>query len=237
MKCIIIDDEPLAVQLISDYLNNIPQLEIVARFNNPIEALTFLQNNSIDLMFLDIQMPLVTGIDLIKSLQSKPMVIFTTAYAQYALESYELDVIDYLLKPFTFIRFLQAVNKALERKSIKPRPSVSQDIPPTDQMQKRFLFVKHGYKSVRIDFGEILFIEGLKEYVTIYTADKKVVKYETMKNLEDTLPSDEFLRVHKSYIVALKKIEAFYGNVIEMKGHEIPIGRSYRENVMKVLSE
>jgi len=239
MKCIIIDDEPLAAQLVQDYAGKVPGLEICGVFNDPVKGMMYLVKSQADLVFLDIQMPVITGIEMLKTMPRKPMVIITTAYAQYALEGYELDVVDYLLKPFTFQRFIQAISKAQDRMPVAEKNVVliqHEANEKNDRPEKDFLFVKHGYKSVRVNFQDILFIEGLKEYVTIYTRDKKLVKQETMKNLEELLTGNEFIRVHKSYIVSVNKIEAFYGNVIEILGHEIPIGRNYRDKVMERLN-
>src|SRR5688572_30351940 len=189
MTCLIVDDEPLARNLISDYVQKIPYLKLIRVCSSPLEAIQILQSESIDLLFLDIQMPDITGTSLLKSLHNKPMVILTTAYSEYALEGYELDVVDYLLKPITFERFLRAVDKAVQRADSKIPPA-PQEFVIQDQGQP-FVFVKDGTKLVKVRLDEILFVEGLKDYVTIHTPHQKIVSLQRLKTLETQLPADK----------------------------------------------
>ena len=194
-----------------------------------------LQENEIDLMFLDIQMPDLTGVEFLKTLKSKPVVIFTTAYQEYALEGYELDVIDYMLKPISFERFVQGVNKAMDFIKLKNKQIQIPSSTPQEKIPKDFINLKADYKIYKVKHYDILFVEGLKEYVTFYTKAKKYVVLESLKKLEIILPSKKFKRVHKSYIINTEKIDSLYGNTIEIGEHEIPIGKSYANEVKKNL--
>jgi DNA-binding LytR/AlgR family response regulator len=228
-SCITVDDEHLAHKLMADYISKLPQLELKGQFKRATDALAFILEHPVQIIFLDIQMPDLTGIQFLESLQTKPVVIFTTAYAEFALRGYELEVADYLLKPFTFERFVKAVNKAI--KTVAPQPAaITQPFQP-EPAGNDFLFVKSGYKSFKINFNDILYIEGLKEYVSIYTRERKFIRLDRLKSLEALLPTGNFMRVHKSYIAAIDKIETVYGNTIEIGGKEIPIGQSYKKNV------
>lgn len=224
INCLSIDDEKLARVLLKDYINQVSFLKDLGQFKNPIDALDILENERVDLVFLDIQMPEMTGIEFLKTLQKSPVIIFTTAYAEYAVEGYQFEVADYLLKPFSFDRFLQAVNKA------KKFITWQQQNQPADV--KNYLVVKSDHRIFKIDYQDILYIEGLKEYVSIYTSEnKRVITLMALKRLEDTLPAN-FIRVHKSYIVSFKKINALEGNQIIIGNHKIPIGKNYRSQVM-----
>ena len=211
IRCIIIDDEPLALNILETYIQRVSYLSLVAKCSsitkceNEVDAYDLLLNQSIDLIFCDIEMPGITGIEFIKSLKNIPCVIFTTAYWEYALEGFNLDVVDYLLKPVSFDRFLKAVNKA---KSILNQQ-------PTQNIHDH-LFVKEDYKLVKINHTDIFYIEAMKDYVKIYTTDKTIVTHITMKRLEETLPADKFYRTHKSYIVKFDAIKSIDGNVIEL---------------------
>ena len=239
--CLLVDDENLALRLLEDYVNKIPQLTIVGKCQNALSALQILQTQQIDILFLDIQMPDLTGIELIKILKNKPEIILTTAYAEHALEGYQLDVTDYLLKPIPFERFVQAVNKAMEYRNlrnagvsniqIKSAP-VSAAAPASD-----YMFVKSDYKQIKVPYADILYIEGLREYVSIYTKEKRIVTLETLKNLELTLPAQQFLRIHKSYIINTTTVEALNGNMVEMGKIKVPIGKNYREATLSVLKQ
>ncbi len=222
LKCILVDDEQLARTLLKNYIQKMPELDLIGEFKNPLDALAKLRESEVDLMFLDIQMPNITGIELLRSLKAKPMVVFTTAYAEFALEGYQLDVIDYLLKPFTFERFLQATNKALELHALKQ--SGKSDT-------RDFVTVRADHKIHKIYLDDILYIEGLKEYVSYYTETARIIVLQSLKGLEETLPSDKFLRIHKSYIVPVERIKAMDGNQVEIGDKKIPIGRSYKEIV------
>lgn len=225
-RCIAIDDEPLALTILKEYVSKVPFLEMSKTFTNPTEASQYIQNAKPDILFLDIQMPEIKGIDFIKTLAYKPIIILTTAYSDYALEGYNLDVVDYLLKPIPFDRFLQAINKATR---------LIEQITHVDNSEgKNFIFVKVGYKSIKINLEDILYIEGLKEYVTIYTNGQKVLKLESLKNLEKILPENKFFRVHKSYIININKVKAYYGNTLEIDNKSVPVGRAYKDIVNKL---
>jgi len=240
IRCLIADDEPLAIKLISEYISRIPHLDLVGSCKRATDIPGFL--GQVDLLFLDIRMPGLTGLDLLRSLPVKPMVILITAYSEHAVEGFELDVLDYLVKPVIFERFLQAVNKATIRHELQHRvvipPVSTADAETTGEPGgKDYFFVKSGFKSVRINFGDILFVEGLKEYVSIYTTgDRKFVKLAALKDLERVLPQGKFLRIHKSYIVAVNKVTAAYGNTVELNQVSLPVGRMYKDAVMKVFS-
>lgn len=225
--CLIVEDEPLARNLLTEYVKKVPFLNLVKACSNPMEALEVLRSNTIDILFLDIQMPEITGITLLKILQKKPMVILTTAYSEYALESYELDVVDYLLKPITFDRFLKAVDKASQRIN-SPGLHQNNEKPPGEASQD-FVFVKDGTKLVKINLEDILYVEGLKDYVTIHTKTQKVVTLQRLKSLEMQLPADKFIRVHHSYIIALKAIDVVHKGEVQIGNAMIPISDSYKK--------
>ena len=239
--CLIVDDEILAQRLLEDYVLKMPQLKIIAKCSNALTALEILQKENIDILFLDIQMPDLTGLELLKIIKNRPAVILTTAYSDHAIEGFQLDVLDYLLKPIPFERFVQAVNKACEWTNYKKLLSSTSQLQqvPSEKTQElkedRFFFVKSDYKQIKILFDDILYVEGLREYVSIFTKEKRIITLETMKNMEIILPSNDFLRIHKSYIVNLQKIDAVNGNMLEVGKEKIPIGKSYKEEVMKVL--
>lgn len=226
LNCIIIEDEPLARNLLVDYVSKVPTLNLVQAFGNPLEALEVLRAQPVDILFLDVQMPQLTGISLLKVLQNKPMVILTTAYSEYATEGYELDVADYLLKPVTFERFLKAVDKVTQRLS-----GESKATPVTTEIQvlPDFVFVKDGTKSVKITLAEILYVEGLKDYVTIHTKQQKITTLQRMKTLEEQLPADKFIRIHNSYIVAVQAIDIVHKNEVQIGTASLPIGDTYRK--------
>lgn len=236
LKCIIVDDEPLALDILQDYIAKIPFLSYCGRFVNAIEALNYLNAYETDLLILDIQMEELTGIQLLKILTQKPQVIITTAYASYALEGYELDVTDYLLKPISFERFLMAVNKAWERKQLtsENRETMDPDImvanPRTD-----YFFVKTEYRLQKINFNDILFIEGQGDYLKIVLKNENVMTLQNFKKMEEVLPQGRFVRIHRSYIVALDKIENIEKNRVSIAGQLISIGDSYREGFYKAL--
>jgi DNA-binding LytR/AlgR family response regulator len=236
IRCLAIDDEVLALDLIEDNIRKIPFLELVKRCKNAFEAMEILQNEKIDILFLDIQMPDITGIQFLKSLQEKPLVIFTTAYEKYALEGFELDVIDYLLKPFSFDRFLKAVNKAKDYLHLKEK-TASPEAGTGLRSPAGYLFVKADYKLVKIDFDEILYIEGLKDYIKIYTGEKPVLTLLSLKSIEEKLPPADFVRVHRSYIVAVKKIRFIRRNFIHIGNKEIPVSENYKEQLFNIINQ
>ena len=232
-KCLIIDDEPLARDLVRNHLEKLDNFEIVAECGDAMKALQVLRNQHVDLMFMDIQMPQITGIEFLKTLKNPPRVIITTAYREYALEGFELDVVDFLLKPITFERFLKSVNKYFQ---VASENGNNGDVVSTaSSPEETFMYVKENKRVIKLLLKEILYIEGLSEYVKIYTGSKKIVTKTSMTNMEDKLPENSFMRIHKSYIVSLNKIEAFTSSSIEVTGKELPIGRSYKTRVSKVL--
>ena len=234
MRCIIVDDEPLALDILETYIAAHPQLELVARCQNALEAFKALQQHEPDLLFLDIQMPQMTGIELLESLKNPPLVIFTTAYPNYALTGFELNVTDYLLKPISRERFAAAVHKAATLHESKAAPTAfAQATTAVDD----FIFVKADKKLVKIRFDDILFIEGLKDYVIIRTTQGRVITLQTMKSLEEKLPVDRFFRVHRSYIISLDKIESIDGNVVEIAKQQLPIGKNYKDEILELVSK
>ena len=231
VKCLIVDDEPLALKLISKHIQQIPQLEIIASCQNALEAFDILKKEPIDLIFLDIQMPVLTGMDFAKSLQNPPSIIFTTAYRDYAVESYELEVVDYLLKPIAFNRFFKAITKYLNtRPALPATPKMELAESPID----RHLYVNVNKKYVKVLFADILYAESLKDYVRIHTPQQSITTKDTMAEFEKKLPAS-FLRIHRSFIVNLEKVTAYTTQDIEIGTKEIPIGVRYKKGVLKVL--
>src|SRR5476651_2024718 len=239
IRCLVVDDEPLALHILEDYISKVPFLELIKATTNPIEALTMVQEGNIDLVFLDVQMPELTGIQFLKISNGKTKVILTTAYSQYALEGYELDVVDYLLKPIAFDRFFKAAQKA---QGII-QPSVQQPVVEhTQQVQQQqqdflsdFIFVKSEYKIQKVYLHQILYIEGLKDYISIFTSNERIITLQIMKKMEDALPEKHFVRVHKSYIVALNKIDSIERSRIWIKDKIIPVGDTYRDQFFKII--
>jgi len=224
-----VDDEQLARTLLKQYVDKSPQLELVAECKSPLEAMEFLRNTKIDLMFLDIQMPDLLGTEMLKVIPNKPLVIFTTAYKEYALEGFELDVVDYMLKPISFERFIQGVNKVEKRILSQNTPTET----PAISNKKDYITLKSEHKIYKVKHDDILYIQGLKEYVTFFTTDQKIITLESLKKLENLLPSDKFLRVHKSYIINKDKVSALSGNELEITKVKIPIGKTYKEVVLE----
>ena len=226
MKTLVIDDEELARTLLENYIGRLPNLELVGKCKDPMEAIPLMQAQNIDLLFLDIQMPGLTGIEFLRSLKQKPLVIFTTAYPDYAIEGYSLDVIDYLLKPFSFERFVQAVNKASELMQLK---TGANNASPEN---KDYILVKSEHKIHRIKYDDINFIQSMREYVAYYTPNGRILSLNSLKSLEVELPSDRFIRIHKSYIVAIDKVATLEGNRVHIGKEKLPIGASYREQLL-----
>jgi len=230
IKCLIIDDEPLAASLIEAHVAKVPNLEVVATCINALEGFEILKTQSIDLIFLDIQMPLLTGIEFLKALSNPPKVIFTTAYREYAIESYELEVVDYLLKPISFDRFFKAINKFFKTiESIAPVHTITDSQNTTD-----FIYVNANKKHHKISFSDIVYAESIKDYIRIHLADKTIVTKEKISEFEHKLPAN-FLRTHRSYIVNADKITAYTVNDIEIGNIEIPIGISYKKQLLEKL--
>jgi len=228
IKVLIIDDEFPARKLLSEYVSKIPNLTLCGACEDAMDAIKVMQQQPVDLILSDIQMPELSGLDFIRSLKEKPMVIFTTAYSEYAIDSYDLDAVDYLLKPIAFPRFMQAINKVVERMKAKSA------IPY--KAEKDFFMVKADYKLYRIDYADLLYIEGQSEYVTFHMKDKKkVTAYYSLKKLEEELPSNEFVRIHKSYIVAISKIESVEGNMLTVAGQKLAIGKNYKDSFLEML--
>ena len=230
IKCIIIDDEPLARKGIKEYVQDIDYLDLVGEFDSPLKATGQLATQTVDLLFLDIEMPKITGIDFLKTLPHPPLVIFTTAYPQYAVDGFELNAVDYLLKPFSFDRFLKAVMKAkaVLQGNVKAEPV-------TLATSDDHFFVKTDSKLHKIRFADILFVEALQNYIAIHTSEKKYITYLTFKTLEDSLPGELFLKVHKSYIVSIPKVSSIEGNELSIGNHRIPISRGLKDEVMERL--
>ncbi|WKL47744.1 LytTR family DNA-binding domain-containing protein [Flavobacterium pectinovorum] len=226
INCLIIDDEPLAINVIKNYLEPIENFEVVNTFSNPIEGLNFLKNNKVDVIFLDINMPVLDGINFIKSLDNPPILVITSAYSQFAIETYELDVLDYLVKPIEFPRLMKTLNK------ISKRLNSNSSLPQESGPESPFIFVKIDKKRMKkIFFNEILVIESLKDYLKINTLTGKYIIHSTLSDFTDLLPERNFLRIHRSYTIAIDKIDAVEGNSIEIEGLRYVIGRSYIDHV------
>lgn len=230
----IVDDEPLARDLMRGHIEKLENFEIVADCNNAMKALSVLREKHVDLVFMDIQMPQITGLEFLKTLKHPPKIIITTAYREYALEGFELDVVDYLLKPITFERFLKSVNKyyQISQDQVQVVPNVTSE----KVMEESFIYVKENKKVIKLYLSEIRYIEGLSEYVQIYTDKRKIITKTSMTLMEEKLPTENFLRIHKSYIVPINKIEAFTANTIEIQGKELPIGRNFKNAVLNSLN-
>lgn len=231
VRCIIVDDEPLAIEILESYVAKVEQLQLVSTFRNAVSAFTFLQQNSVDLIFLDIQMPKLSGIDFLKTLKHPPKVIFTTAFRDYALQGFELEIIDYLLKPIPFDRFLKAVAKVLHQPSTVPAAS-KQDV-----VSDNYVYFKVDKKMIRTRMADVLYIESIKDYVKVKTPEKEIVTQQKISYLEESLPREQFLRIHRSFIVNLEKIDAYSATDVEIGKHNIPIGRNYKNDVMKILAK
>ncbi len=227
LKCIIVDDEPLAQEVIERYMAGIRELTLLRKCSNALEAFEVLHTEQVDLIFLDISMPVISGIDFLRSIKHAPAVIITTAYPDYALQGFELDVTDYLVKPVSMERFMKAVYKVLERTKSAPVPVATQK-PRVD-----YMFVKSEQKLVKVKFSEIEFIEGMKDYVKIFTREKVIITLLTMKFFESNLPAADFIRIHKSYIVNVDAIKSISGNEVEIRNTKLPIGSIYKENLLK----
>lgn len=231
MNCVIIDDEPLAREGLASYVREVDFLNLTGTCENPLELIRLLDHQAIDLIFLDIQMPKMNGIDFLKIMQKPPMVIITTAYPSYALEGFQLNVLDYLLKPITFDRFFKSANKAKDYHRLLN--NWAQPGAPKTEADEGYCFIKCGNKYEKIYFDEILYVEGMQNYVTIFTAKGKYITLLNLKSLEQNLDSKLFIRVHKSYIVSTGKIDGIEGNDIFIGQQRIPISRNYREQVIR----
>jgi len=236
IRCLVVDDEPLALHIVEDYISKVPFLKLVKSTTNPIEALTLVQEGNVDLVFLDVQMPELTGIQFLKIANGKAKVILTTAYPEYALEGYELDVVDYLLKPIAFDRFFKSVQKAqgVIQPSVKP-VAAPEPVQQQNDFLSDFIFVKSEHKIQKVYLRDILFIEGLKDYISIFTPAERIITLQNMKKMEDALPEKHFIRVHKSYIVSLNKIDSIERSRIWIGDKIIPVGDTYRDPFFKII--
>ena len=228
---IIVDDEYLAQKLLQDYVSKVDSLQLVGTCSNAFEAIEALKNSRVDIMLLDIQLPDLTGLELVKSLEKKPAIIFTTAYSEYAVDAFNLAVSDYLLKPFDFPRFIQAINKAVGQVSTKlePVPKLAFD---TISRSNDFITVKADYKLYKINYDDLIYIEGQHEYVTFHTIQRRITALFALKDLEEILPKDKFIRVHKSYIVSFKHIQDLDKSDVTVAGNKVPVGASYRDDLL-----
>ena len=221
IKCVIIDDEPLAINVIEDHLKNFDHIEVVETFNNPLKAYGILEREKIDVIFLDINMPQMTGFSFIENLNHKPLIVITTAYREYAVKSFELNVLDYLVKPIPFNRFLKTINKVYQQVYVS---SASGD---ANLQQEPHIFLKVNKKLVKINLNDILYIESLKDYIKVITKIGDYVVHKSLSAITEELPQSNFIRVHRSYTISINKIEAIEGNTVEIASRKIPIGRNY----------
>jgi DNA-binding LytR/AlgR family response regulator len=234
INCLAVDDEPPALQVIEKYVNSIPALQLTATCSNAVDALAILQNNKIDLLFLDIQMPHILGTDFMRTLSNPPNVIFTTAFRKYAVEGFDLNAVDYLLKPISFERFLKAVNKVMKL-NLAVTENSSLNAVQKNKAIDEFIYLRADRKNIKVNLDDILFTESLKDYIKVVTKDKIIVTKQSISSLEETLPQHTFIRIHRSFIVAINKIETYTTDLIQINKYELPISRSYRHEVEKVL--
>ncbi len=235
IKCLVVDDEPLARQLLESYVTKVSGLSLVKSCENAIEAFTLLQKIKVDLILLDIQLPQVTGIDLLKSLKDRPRVILTTAYRQYAFDAYDLDVVDYLLKPISFDRFLRGISKVFELKQVAPA-EVQNDSSLLRSYDEAYLYFKEDREMVKVYLKDILYIESLRDYVRVKTATRQIITYQKISYLEQTLPERKFTRIHRSFIVPIDKISSFTPTGVKIGTIDIPIGRNYKNEALRALN-
>jgi two-component system, LytTR family, response regulator len=235
ITCVAIDDEPLALDIVKDYASKVPYLDFIRTFSNAIESIDFCKSNPVDLVFLDIQMEELTGVQWLKIINPRPLVIFTTAYDSFALQGYELDVVDYLLKPISFERFLKAVDKVYEKLRVEKMIQHPPIEVPAMSSQDDYFFVKTEFRLEKVGFDEILYIEGMGDYLRIVTPNKRIMTLQNFKKMEEILSPQRFCRVHKSYIVAMDKIESIERNRIRMAGQLIPVSDSYRKVFFSML--
>lgn len=231
IKCVLIDDEPLAVKVLQNYFNNFTDFEIIGTFNNSLEALDFINSTAVDAVFLDINMPMMTGFELISLIENKTKVIITTAFREFAAESYDLDVLDYLVKPIPLPRFIKCINKITTEYNLKNNIKVE------NLKIDSHIFIKVDKKMMKINIEEILFVEGMKEYIKVVTIDKTYITHKSLTSLSEELPNEKFLRIHKSYVIALNKVKSIEGNRIQILSYTIPIGRNYSKDVKNKILE
>jgi DNA-binding LytR/AlgR family response regulator len=231
-RCLVVDDEPMARDILRRYIEKVPTLQLTGECSNAIDALVFLQNNNIDLIFLDIRMPELLGTEFVQSLQHPPKIIFTTAFKEYALDGFELDAVDYLLKPVRFERFLRAVNKAFPKKGAEQPDSNGESSRKTGS---DFIYLRVDRKLVKILLTDLLYIESARDYVKVFTKDKNYITRQTISSIEAMLSGSEFIRIHRSYIISVSKIKSFTSEMVEIGNSELPIGKYYRNNFVKLV--
>ncbi len=235
INVIIVDDEPLALDILETFVKKVPEFELIGRCNNAAEAISMIDANKVDVMFLDIQMPHMTGIELMRSLDDPPLVVFTTAYPNFAVAGFELNALDYILKPISLERFMKAVHK------IKDHPSIQKENDNELNEDKDFFFVKADKKLMKINYNDITYVEGLKDYVILWLGDTRIITLQTMKSLEIKLDSKNFRRIHRSFIVNLNKIKALNGNMVEVEYkallRQLPIGKNYKDDLLEIIGE
>jgi DNA-binding LytR/AlgR family response regulator len=231
MKCLIVDDEPLALDIMESYINRNSALTLVGRCSNALEASEFIKNQKVDLIFLDIEMPEINGIEFIKSLQNPPLVVFCTAYSDFAVEGFELNAIDYLLKPVSYERFSKTIERVTEYAALKKVDSVE-----APDLENDHIFIKSNQKQIKLSYDQILYVEAFADYVKLYTPEKRYITLQTMKNMEQKLPKDKFIRVHRSFIVGIKYINSFNSSEIEIGTVKIPVGKNYKDEFLAKLS-
>jgi two-component system LytT family response regulator len=231
IKCVLVDDEPLAIKVLQNYFNNFTDFEVIATFNNSLEALDFINSTPVDAVFLDINMPMMTGFELISLIENKTKVIITTAFREFAAESYDLDVLDYLVKPIPLPRFIKCINKITTEYNLKNNIKVE------TTKGDSHIFIKVDKKMMKINIEEILFVEGMKEYIKVVTPDKTYITHKSLTSLSEELPADRFLRIHKSYVIALNKVKSIEGNRVQIQSYTIPIGRNYSKDVKTKILE
>jgi len=233
IKCLLVDDEPPAVDLIASYIERVDDLEIVGRCNNAIEAFGLLQKTKVDLLLLDIQMPKMTGLDLIRSLHDRPRIIVMTAYREFAADGFDLDVLDYLVKPVSFERFLKAIAKYNQYSLLRQTETTEQT---PDAFDKAYMYFKVNKQVKKVFLKDIVYIESIKDYVKIITTDKPIITYQRLSYMEEKLPENKFLRIHKSYIIAIDRITSYNNDLIHVDSYELPLGRSYKQSFLKTVS-
>lgn len=234
IKCLVVDDEPAARDILVRYIDDLSMLHLSGQCANAIQALSFLQTNPVDLLFLDIRMPQLSGTDLVKILKQPPRIIFTTAFPEYALEGYELDAVDYLLKPIRFDRFLKAVQKVMQVQLL-PEASQKLHLQPEINMQDSFIYFRADRKMVKVFLKDILYIESMKDYVKVFTKNGLIITKQCLSSLLELLPEKDFVRTHRSFIIALRQVKSFTNELVEIEKAQIPIGRLFRQNLLKAL--
>ena len=230
IKCVIIDDEPLAIKVIENHLKEFQNFEVISVFNNPLEALGVLENGEINVLFLDINMPKMNGLDFAKTLNSKTNIIITTAYREYAVESYDLNVLDYLVKPIPFNRFLKTINK-ITQQVYRQQGIQKEEVNNSDS----FIFLKVDKKLIKIKFEDILYIESLKDYIKVFTTFENYLVHKSLTSITEELPENNFIRIHRSYTLAIDKVKSVEGNLVEIGASRIPIGRKYIQHAKRII--